>query len=106
MLRQYLMSIARLLSENGETARAVTIESAVNGTDEQYGAFLTSNELWGGAGSVADSALTDGCAEVRRKVEDLLIQLGREQIRIGKVNPRTAAWVEAFTQWRGLSPLR
>ena len=102
-MREYLTSIVRLLRENGEPARAVMVENAIEGTDEQLGAFLTSNELWGGSGSVADCALGGDRSEARREVEGVLIQLGNEQIRTGKVNPRTAMWVEAFAKWKEMS---
>jgi hypothetical protein len=62
--------------------------------------FLVSNELWGGAGSIADQAGIDAGRSMRREVESALIDLGEEQIRRGVVNPRTATWVEAFKQWR------
>jgi hypothetical protein len=77
------------------------LEDAVEGTDEQLGAFLSSDELWGGAGSVADCALVGGDrSEARREIECVLIRLGKEQIRAGNANSRTSMWVEAFTRWK------
>jgi len=102
-MREHLTSIVRLLRENGEPARAVMLEDAIEGTDEQLGAFLTSNELWGGSGSVADCALVGrDRSEARRAVERVLIRLGNEQLRAGTVNPRIAMWVEAFTKWKDM----
>jgi hypothetical protein len=34
-----------------------------------------------------------------RKVERLLIEIGNEQMRTRKVNPRTEMWVNASTAW-------
>jgi hypothetical protein len=61
-------------------------------------AFVMSNELWGGAGSIADQALGGRSAE-RLQLERLLIELGREQIAMGYANPRTEMWTSAFTEW-------
>ena len=33
-------------------------------------------------------------------IEHVLIQLGKEQILTGKVNPRTEIWVTAFSEWQ------
>ncbi len=38
--------------------------------------------------------------DARRDIESALIELGTEQLRVGIVNPRTAGWVDAFTQWQ------
>ncbi len=101
-MREHLQYFAKLLHENGESDRAARVEDAVAGPDQELDVFLRSNDLWGGAGSVADCAgmmgigqRTDG----RRKIEHALIQLGNEQIRAGTVNPRTEMWVEAFSKW-------
>ncbi len=67
--------------------------------NEAINSFLTSNSLWGGAGSVADQAGIDGGREARRKIEGLLIPLGEFQISLGVVNPRTKSWVEVFKEW-------
>ena len=61
--------------------------------------FLVSNELWGGAGSIADQAIC-GTTEDRLFLESLLIDLGDIQIIAGKVNQRTEMWVTAFKEWK------
>lgn len=60
---------------------------------------LVSNELWGGAGSIADQGGMNLDRKDRRQIEHALAALGEEQIRFGKVNVRTASWVAAFRQW-------
>jgi hypothetical protein len=99
MIRQLLESLARLLRENGERMRADMVEVAAAAPDSELNAFLASNDLWGGSGSIADCAgcpqRSDGC----RKIERILVQIGNEQIRSGNVNPRTRMWVDAFTAW-------
>src|SRR5689334_4356867 len=62
--------------------------------------FLPPNELWGGAGSIADEAGVGRGRGLRGKVESALVQLGEEQLRTRLVNPRTATWVAAFKRWR------
>jgi hypothetical protein len=61
--------------------------------------YLVSNELWGGAGSVADQAVL-AIPDARRQLEALLIRLGREQMSLGRVNVRTEMWVSAFEKWQ------
>jgi hypothetical protein len=100
-LRRRATELAETLEELGVTAYAAQIRSALAGTPEQFDAYLRSNELWGGAGSVADQAgIGGGRTEARRRIERALIALGTEQIRAGLVNVRTANWVAAFTKWQ------
>ena len=99
-MREHLKSLADLLHEAGESVRAAEVEDVVGGPDAELDAFLVSNELWGGSGSIADCAgVGEKRSAVRRKIESLLVQLGNEQIRSGLVNPRTEMWVRAFTAW-------
>jgi len=63
-------------------------------------AFLASNELWGGSGSIADCA---GGGGRRSEVRRVLIQLGKEQMRADYVNPRTEVWVTTFSKWDELA---
>jgi hypothetical protein len=98
-MREHLEQIARLLRENGELTRAAVIEDLLAGTDDELNVFLSSNDLWGGSGSIADCALGGGRSPARRELEHLLIRLGSEQISSGILNQRTAMWVEAFSKW-------
>src|SRR5688500_1626425 len=97
-LRDYVRRLSELLDKLGESnpARSAALSTA----EDELDAFLKSNELWGGAGSIADQAGGPERTPGRREIEALLIELGNEQIRVGKVNPRTAMWIEAFTDWR------
>jgi len=79
---------------------AYLVEEALQGSDNDVDAFLVSNELWGGGGSIADQAGTDCPKEARRQVETALITLGEAQMASAHVNPRTAGWVQAFKQWQ------
>lgn len=101
-MREHLEHLAKLLHENGESVNAAKVEDAVAGSDQDLDMFLRSNDLWGGSGSIADQAGVVGTGwrtDARRKIEHALIQLGNEQIRVGRVNPRTAMWVMAFNEW-------
>ncbi|MDQ8205747.1 hypothetical protein [Pelagicoccus sp. SDUM812003] len=73
-----------------------------NGSDEKIIHFLKSNELWGGAGSIADQAgVSTGLGrEKRRRIEESLVKLGDAQISKGITNPRTQMWVSAFKKWK------
>ncbi len=97
-LRDYVRRLSALLDKHGEPNYAKA--AALSSMESELEAFLTSNELWGGAGSIADQAGGADRTDARREIEALLIELGTEQIRLGKVNPRTAMWVQAFTEWR------
>jgi hypothetical protein len=100
-MRGHLQHLSTVLRECGAPVSAAKVEDAISGSGQKISAFLTSNELWGGPASIADQAgLERGPrTDDTRKIERALVQLGREQIRAGKVNPRTAAWISAFEQW-------
>lgn len=100
-MRERLQLLSKVLRECGESALAAKVEDVTSGSDLELDEFLTSNELWGGAGSIADQAgIGRGLrSEGRRKIERTLTQLGKEQIQTGRVNPRTATWVSVFEKW-------
>jgi hypothetical protein len=98
-MREYLESLARLLRQNGDSARAILVEDANSGPVAELDTFLASNELWGGTGSIADCGGGGERSAGRREIECLLVKLGNEQMRSGKVNPRTRMWVTAFEKW-------
>ncbi|HKW98423.1 MAG TPA: hypothetical protein VJN43_11875 [Bryobacteraceae bacterium] len=97
--RAILTQIAELLENGHDDFAAVMVRDALAGSDQELEKFFISNELWGGAGSLADQALVED-KERRRKLEGLLIQLGRRQIETGKTNVRTKMWVTAFEKWQ------
>lgn len=99
-MRKHLRKLLDMLERNGERAPAAKVNEALGGSDADVDAFLVSNDLWGGPGSIADQGGTGATRSAgRREVEAVLIELGDEQLRVGKVNPRTAMWVEAFKEW-------
>jgi hypothetical protein len=97
-LRDYLRRLSAVLDKQGEPN--AELAAALSAAEDELDVFLTSNELWGGAGSIADQAGGSNRTAASREVEAILIELGNEQIRLGLINPRTAAWVKAFTEWR------
>ena len=100
-LRELLTRLADALRQCGDADYAAGVTNALSSPDELLVAFLTSDALWGGSGSVADQAgLALGRRDGRRRVEQALIALGEEQIRDGHVNIRTASWVDTFKEWR------
>ena len=100
MIREHLEELARVLSDEGEAGLALGVRSVLAGDDDRVNAFLTSNSLWGGMGSIADQAGMERGRVSRRRIESVLILLGREQMRAGRVNVRTAMWVEVFEKWQ------
>ena len=104
-LRELLTRLAEALGQCGDDDYVAIVLDALSGPDESMVAFLTSDALWGGSGSIADQAgLALGRRDGRRRIEQALIALGAEQIRVGHVNIRTASWVGTFEDWqaRGL----
>jgi hypothetical protein len=92
-----LQEISTLLERYNDSSNALAI--ALLGDDKKMWDYLVSNELWGGAGSVADEGVLE-FPDARKQLEVLLIQLGREQMRLGRVNVRTEMWVFAFEKRR------
>jgi len=92
-----LEKLKRLLSEGGDLYYASHIQKALESGEKDTWEFLCSNELWGGAGSIADQALLENDS-LRKKLEKLLVQLGELQQKDGRVNVRTEMWVSAFSQ--------
>jgi hypothetical protein len=100
-IRSILNQIERLVRSGQESHAANLIEEALSGSDHQLLLFLRSNELWGGAGSIADQAGVDH-PQYTAQIEELVIRLGRVQMRAGVINVRTQGWVETFESWRPL----
>ena len=98
-IRDKLRQLLVLLRSGNGNYQANRIETALAGSDDNLKAYITSNELWGGAGSIADQALIE-TLESRRRVEALLTELGEIQIKAGIVNVRTEMWISAFRQWQ------
>jgi len=71
-----------------------SLDSSCKQNEEKMWDFLTSDTLWGGAGSIADQALLG--LPARRKLESILIELGRLQIKMDRTNVRTNMWVSSF----------
>lgn len=99
MISETLEELSQLLEKHNASSNQLAI--ALLGDENKLWDYLLSNELWGGAGSVADQALLE-LPEARKQLEELMIRLGREQISLGRVNVRTEMWVSAFEKWRDL----
>ncbi|MHC4412538.1 MAG: hypothetical protein ACYSW6_06140 [Planctomycetota bacterium] len=98
-IRDKLKQLRDLLRDGNENYQANQVEDALVGSDDNLRTYITSNELWGGAGSIADQALVDN-RESRRKIEAVLSELGEIQMKAGIVNVRTEMWTSAFRQWQ------
>jgi hypothetical protein len=92
-IRELLQEIYNILKNHSEAPRS--LEEALQGDDDMMWEFLTSNQLWGGAGSVADQAILE-FPEERSELELKLIDLGRMQLELQRPNLRTEMWVSAF----------
>jgi hypothetical protein len=108
-MRKALIEIADLLDAGHEVFFAAAVRHELDGPEEKLEEFLVSNELWGGSGSLADSAFApipnhpdppEKRKSNMREFQRLMIKLGRSQIVAGRVNIRTRMWVEAFEKWQ------
>ena len=95
--RRQLRRILELVRSCGPAVIVAPMQEAATGSDEQLVAYLKSNELWGGSGSIADQAgLSAKTEHTRRSIEKRLVELGDMQVAAGILNPRTSTWAEAF----------
>lgn len=97
-IRNILTKIKGLMHAGNDQEYFEMIQKVLQGNDEELWAFLTSNDLWGGAGSIADQALIDDKG-LRKELEKLLIDLAAQQEKIGRLNSRTKSWADAFIAW-------
>jgi hypothetical protein len=88
--RRMLAEIAALLSKARQSEYADSIRMALEKDDADVRRFLKSNTLWGGAGSIADSAV------VNDELAAAIVRLGKSQIQDKMRNSRTEMWTEAF----------
>ncbi|MCA8964154.1 MAG: hypothetical protein H6838_19330 [Planctomycetes bacterium] len=98
-IRALLRDLLEALEATEDSFGADIVSRVLEGTGEELDALLASNELWGGAGSIADQAGVDGGREARRPIEGALVRLGEAQLRAGLVNQRTRMWVDTFKMW-------
>jgi hypothetical protein len=96
VLREQLSDLSAVLARHGESKASAQVTAACISPEADMRAFLTSNELWGGSGSIADQSGVSSPAPARAQIEEALIQLGEAQIAAGVVNSRTNMWIEAF----------
>ena len=97
-IRNILTKIKGLMHAGNDQVYFEMIQKVLQGDDEELWKFLTSNDLWGGAGSIADQALIDDKG-LRKELERLLIDLAEQQTKEGRLNQRTKSWVDAFIAW-------
>ena len=96
-----------LKHEDYDAAGRVGMLVELHATDrDRFWELLTSNSIWGGAGSLADQCLLSSRsgseAEIkqdRRLVWRALADIAQEMESVGRVNERTAFWASAFRTW-------
>jgi hypothetical protein len=98
-LKEQIEILQQVLSQCGEDGLAQEVRRALDGSEQGLRAFLTSNDLWGGSGSIADQAGIIQDRYARRRIEQALIDLGTKQIEQGVANARTEMWVNTFSKW-------
>lgn len=95
--RKILLSLRDLLWSQDEHIYDKYINDALSGSEEEFWLYLESNELWGGAGSIADQACI-GNPEAQKELYRLFVELAKHQENAGRLNPRTMGWVSAFSE--------
>ena len=96
LVKKILSERHELLIDCEEIHSSQFIQEAYEAKGGELKNFLVSNELWGGAGSIADEACIDN-KQHRELLEKLLIKLGKIQTNAKIVNSRTDMWVTAFS---------
>jgi hypothetical protein len=99
-IRAKLGKLLGILRAADEDDLAVQVEDALSGSDSDVKLFVTSDCLWGGAGSIADQAGGGHRSESSRRLEAILAELGGIQMRHGIVNARTESWTSTFRAWQ------
>jgi len=94
-----LLALEKALIDEKEMMYADMVRSAIDGSESARLAFLRSNELWGGPGSIADQAGIEGGRSGRKAIESVLVTLGMKQVQAKVLNERTEMWILAFHQW-------
>jgi hypothetical protein len=97
-IRKDLQELADLLEAHNYRLADLT-KSLTSESDTELWNFLTSNSLWGGAGSIADQALLES-SDARRKLEEILIRIGGAQQGLERANVRTEMWISFFQKRR------
>ena len=91
-----LKDLISALEAAGEVDHSGAIQAAL-ASERDIQTIVLSNDIWGGAGSIADQAgFASSSKGARSAIEKALIALGRRQIEEGVVNQRTELWVSAF----------
>ena len=78
---------------------ASLVARALEGSDAELEMFLRSDDLWGGAGSIADQGFIEGPHEMRVGGIKAMVALGNLQVERGVTNVRTEMWVRTFEKW-------
>jgi hypothetical protein len=103
-----LHRIRELLKNHpGDSAAWVGSVIELGGSDETgFYRLLNSKRMWGGAGSIANEALTDNPGmdewiwrtEIR-EFRELMIELGSQLQARGSAYPDISSWLLAFSNW-------
>ena len=103
-----LRAIHQILHHHADQGSADTVAKLVSLYEKDRDSFwdlLTSDEVWGGAGSLADKAMLSSPrsdAERRRDrhlVWSELVGIADEMEAAGRLNERTLMWASAFRGW-------
>lgn len=97
--RTLLGQLLETLAANNGGYSASLVARALAGSDAELETFLRSNDLWGGAGSIADQAFIERPHDMRVRGVKAMVAIGNLQMERGVTNVRTATWVRAFEKW-------
>ena len=104
-----LREIQELCLKHGDHSAGATVGQLLREYEEDQQRFwdsLTSDAVWGGAGSIADQCLSSSktfadqeLQQDRRLVWRALAEVAREMKAAGRMNERTESWASAFRSW-------
>ena len=96
ILSNLLVELEKILRSGGEVKWADEVSLSREEGETAIERFALSNELWGGAGSIADHDFISD-PDRRRALEKVLMDMGNYQISQGRFNPRTKLWMDVFS---------
>jgi hypothetical protein len=95
-IRQALEGVANVLSGHGQKSESYVRQCI----DKDAQLVANDINLWGGAGSLMDSALAGEGREIQRRFEAAVIELVHTLQRSGANSTWMEKWASVFEEWR------
>jgi hypothetical protein len=103
-----LRTVKALLRKHGSSNDSAWLGHLITVAEADPAEFwrqFNCNEIWGGAGSIADQFLVQGLGDSMERRKDrknfyrAMARLADEMAAAGIANDRAQRWAQAFTEW-------